>query len=262
MVALGQPPPDSRLHQGRLAESLGVSRRSIREALLRLESEGLVYTVPGRGMFVRGLTPTDISEVYQTREALEPVAVRLACERATAQDVARLHAIQGQHERAYPEDVAAVFRSNYDLHMALARPCGNELLLKFLTTIWTHVSALRTFAIYSMDAARVRGMVEEHRAIVAAYAAGDPSAVEQLMAVHIRAAHRKSLAGLAQTHGLEDTGSHARTVRSDPGRARAGRAAPRDVGDGDGSPGGPDSTGFAPHGLQGSDGRVTPGTNQ
>jgi DNA-binding GntR family transcriptional regulator len=207
MVALGQLPPDSRLHQGRLAESLGVSRTPLREALLRLEREGLVYTVPGRGMFVRGLTPTEISEVYQARAILEPVAVRLACERATAQDMVRIRAIQDQHERAYPEDVAEALRSNYDLHLALARPCGNDLVLTFLTTIWTHVSALRIFATYSMDAARVRGMVEEHRAIMAAYAAGDASAVEQLLTVHIQAAHRKLLSGLLHRHGPEEAGS-------------------------------------------------------
>ncbi len=203
MMSVGLLPPGSRLHQGRLAEQLGVSRTPIREALLRLEREGLVESSPGRGMFVRGVRPEEIREVYEVREILEPFAARLACQRATPRDLSTIEAIQRRHERSYPRDLSIAFRSNMELHMGLARPCGNQLVLRFLGSVWHHDTSARAFAFQTRDPSTVSGMVQEHREIVEAYKAGDGDAVERLLRRHIRAAYEALAAQLAAVRGAE-----------------------------------------------------------
>ncbi len=203
MMAVGLLAPDSRLHQGHLAEELGVSRTPVREALLRLEREGLVYSLPGRGMFVRGVSPGEVREVYEVREVLEPFAARLACVRANERDVAAVEAIQRRHERSYPRDLGVAFRSNMELHMGLARACGNQLVLRFLESVWHQDTSIRAFAFQTRDPATVAGMVQEHREIVEAFKAGDGDAVERLLRRHIRAAYEDLEAGLAEVRRAE-----------------------------------------------------------
>jgi DNA-binding GntR family transcriptional regulator len=189
MISMGRLPLGTKLHQNRLAEELGVSRTPIREALLRLEREGMVYTQPGRGMFVKGVQRAEIRELYEARGTVEPVVARMACGRASAKDVAAVVAIQERHEATYPTDVAQAFRSNLELHTQLVRPCGNKPLLRFLEGIWHQDAAFRIFAFYARDPEMTVGMVQEHRLIVDAFRAADGGAVEKLLERHIRAAY-------------------------------------------------------------------------
>lgn len=189
MISMGRLPPDSRLHQNRLAEELGVSRTPIREALLRLEREGLVYTQPRRGMFVKGVRRAEIRELYEARGTVEPLVARMACERASAKAVAAVEAIQRRHERTYPTAVGPAFRSNLELHTKLVQACGNQVLLRFLEGVWHQDAALRIFAFYARDQQTTTEMVSEHRQIVDAFRAADGAAVEKLLRRHIRAAY-------------------------------------------------------------------------
>jgi DNA-binding GntR family transcriptional regulator len=191
LIVTGRLAPDERLNQVKLADALGVSRTPVREALLRLEREGLVYTRGGHGMFVRAVRREDVVDIYEARLAIEPVAARLGCERATPRQVAAVERIQRAHERDYPLDVAAAFRSNRDLHMAMVAPCGNSLLLRFIENVWDHNSALRIFAFYSEAPERVADMVAEHRILVDHYAARDALGVEELIRAHIAAAREQ-----------------------------------------------------------------------
>lgn len=190
MISAGQLAPGVKLYQERLAEEFGVSRTPIREALLRLEREGLVESQPGRGMFVRGVGGSEIRELYEVREILEPFAARLSCARAGHRDVAAVEAIQRRHEGTYPRDVAVAFRSNLELHTGLARACGNQPLLRMLESIWHQDAALRIFAYYARDPQSVIGMVHEHRQIVDAFTAGDAATVEKLLRRHMQASYQ------------------------------------------------------------------------
>ena len=201
MISMGKLAPNSKLHQARLAEGLGVSRTPIREALLRLEGEGLVYMQPGRGMFVTGLQSSEVRELYEAREVLEPLAARLACERATPRDIASVQAIQSRHERTYPKDMAVAFRSNLELHTGLVRACDNQLILRFLEAIWHRDSAFRIFAFYTRDPQTVAEMVHEHHGIVDAFIARDVASVERLLRGHIQAAFEVLVKRLDEIEG-------------------------------------------------------------
>jgi len=82
--------PDERINESELAERLGASRTPLREALNRLVAEGLLVYRSRKGFFCRPLQPKLIFDLYEARLAVEKEAVRLACERATADDVAAL----------------------------------------------------------------------------------------------------------------------------------------------------------------------------
>lgn len=189
MISMGRLPPGTKLHQNGLAMELGVSRTPIREALLRLEREGMVTTQPGRGMFVKGVHRAEIRELYEARGTVEPVVARMACERATAKDVTAIESLQRRHERRYPTEIAHAFRSNLELHTLIVRPCGNQPLLRFLEGVWHQDAAFRIFAFYARDPETTSAMVREHRQIVDAFAAADAAAVEKLLRRHIRAAY-------------------------------------------------------------------------
>ena len=204
MIATGELLPDTRLFQERLAESLGVSRTPLREALLRLEREGFVYSVPGRGMFVRGLTFGQVAELYQLREILEPFAARLACEAATVDQVERIKEIQSMQEREYPKDVLTAFEGNFDLHILLTESCPNRRMYDLLRELWDHNSVLLMFGYYTHNVREVSTMVAEHREIVNAFIEGDSLAVERLLRRHIKEAERSLLSSL---HDVKNTGS-------------------------------------------------------
>jgi DNA-binding GntR family transcriptional regulator len=185
MIATSELKPGSRLLQTQLAEQLGVSRTPIREALLQLEREGLVFTVPGRGMFVKSVTPTEILEIYAVRLLLEPYAARRACERATADDVARVQALQRQLEQPQT-DMTQTLRVNAELHRALISACGNRVIIRILAGFWAQDQARRIYALQmSSNPPAVRQMEAEHAAITAAFGKRDAGRVEQLVREHI-----------------------------------------------------------------------------
>lgn len=181
MIHSGQLRPNERLHQVQLAERFGVSRTPVREALLRMEQDGLVYTVPRHGMFVRPLAQEDVRQLYELRELLEPWAARLACLRATDKDRAAIASIQAKHERRLPS-----FDSNRDFHLLLAKPCGNDMALRTLHSIWAQDSSHRVYSVYGDQPQALDQMVHEHRRIVDAFLAGEVQKVEQLVRDHIR----------------------------------------------------------------------------
>src|SRR5271170_4446212 len=110
-------PPGTELSEVALSRELSVSRGPIREAMGRLAAEGLVTVRPRRGAEVRSLTPTELIDAYQVREALEVMAVRLAVPRITKSDLARLdELVTSMAEFARNDQVAEFFAANVAFH--------------------------------------------------------------------------------------------------------------------------------------------------
>jgi DNA-binding GntR family transcriptional regulator len=190
LIVGGRVGPHERLHQTRLAEALGVSRTPVREALLRLEQEGLAYSQPGRGLFVKGVSAKDVADLYEVRLILEPQAARLACARATRRDLAELE--RALRRVAAPGmGLAAAFKTNREFHLTLVRPCGNAMLVRVLDNVWDQKAALPGFAEYAKVSELDARMRVEHGELAEAFLAGKAARVEQLVRAHIvAAAHR------------------------------------------------------------------------
>jgi DNA-binding GntR family transcriptional regulator len=130
--------PDTMLVETALASRLGVSRTPIREALRRLEQDGLIERT-SRGTRVVERTPEQILEIYELRILLEGQAARAAADRATSLDINRLRAIHEQMLAAPPEDEAARVTLNRLFHEGLWHASHNGTLVEIIDRLIAHL---------------------------------------------------------------------------------------------------------------------------
>src|SRR6266567_557207 len=186
----GRLEPGAELIEVALAEQLGVSRGPIREAIGRLAAEGLVTVRPRRGAVVRSLSKEEFLELYQVREGLEAMAVRLAVPRLTADDFATLQGlIDTMSKHAERNEVAEFFEANAAFHGHLFTASGNGKLQELYGQLLSQIGR------YRMRSLKLRGnlhrSVAEHAAILRAAKRGDTDRAAHLMAEHVRVPQRR-----------------------------------------------------------------------
>lgn len=190
-IVSGELAPGETLSEVALAERLSVSRTPIREALRRLEQDGLVRRA-GRRLVVRRRTPEEVAEMYEVREVLEACAARAAARRATGLDVARIEAAEERLRAGVAEDVSPVgmARLTHEFHREIWVGAHNEALLETLDRLATTMFGNPGTAI--MREARA-DMLAEHRSLVEAIRAHDPQAAWDVATAHQAAARRREL---------------------------------------------------------------------
>lgn len=186
-IDAGELPPGSRLLESQLAERLGISRTPVREALRRLEAQGLVTHEPHRGVIVAELNYDQLGELYAVREVLEGTAARLAARHASPEEVEMLREMAESHA-ALVENADALAEANKRFHRQVYRSCHNRYLNSMLENMRVNLALLSgtTFTLPE----RRRATVTEHRAIVDAIAAGDEALAEQLARQHISSGYK------------------------------------------------------------------------
>jgi DNA-binding GntR family transcriptional regulator len=143
-ILVGRFVPGERLLEVELAEQMGVSGTPVREAMRRLEREGLVVLRPFRGAEVVRVPRERAEQLFQVREALESLAARLAASRVSPSDVALLRSIVEQAQVAAQNgDYPGVNTLNRRFHAELARLSGNAPLGTLLELIQDHINLLR-----------------------------------------------------------------------------------------------------------------------
>ena len=170
-------PEEPRLDERSLAEDLGISRTPVREALLRLQHEGLLRIVPRRGVFVIRKRKREIIEIVLASAALEGIAARLAAERATDQEIASVR-------EAFPEmasgptliSVEEYSEINARFHQYLVDLARSEQLSRMVESLQIHMRAIRARTMGDGD--RMHRSVGEHREIVEALENRDAQLVD------------------------------------------------------------------------------------
>ncbi len=174
---------DLRLDEKRMAAALGVSRTPVREALARLEHEGLVRIVPRRGVYVVRKSKAEIIEMITVWAALEGMAARLVCERAGQEDIGGLRALFSDFD-----DGALRFRlneysvANLRFHQRIIELAQSPLILNMANGLLMHVRAVRGHAIGEDD--RVERSIADHMHIIEALEARDADLAERLVRDH------------------------------------------------------------------------------
>ncbi len=177
--------PGEPLTEQDLSHRFGVSRTPVREALAKLERDRLVRVVPKKGAFVRTVSHDDIRELYQIREALEALAVRLAAPRLERGELGsfetRFRELKARGTRATYTEVRAL---GEEFHRYLIKHAGNARLLEVLEQIREQVRSVWTMSILAPR--RVQGLVHEHLSIIDALKGADGKRAERLMVAHVR----------------------------------------------------------------------------
>ena len=188
-ILSGRLPAGSTLRQEELAERFEVSRMPVREALKRLEAEGLVEVLPSRRVRVAALSRAEIEDVYDMRAALEPLAVSLAVPRL---DRAHLRDAAYALEAAEDEDDAETFGvRNAAFHLALMNPCERPRLLSSIAALLDVSDRYQRAAL--RDAEHTALVREEHRRLLDAARRGDAGGAAALAEAHVRGAGARLL---------------------------------------------------------------------
>ncbi|WP_432510627.1 FadR/GntR family transcriptional regulator [Kineococcus sp. SYSU DK001] len=201
LLSSGQFAPGSRLPPERqLAETLGVGRSAVREALAALDVLGIVTVRPGSGTYLRDsmseLLPTTLSwglmlsarhtsQLSEVRSALEVHAAALAAERIGDEDVRALRESLAQMEASL-DDLPAFIEADAHFHVTLARTSGNDVLADLLQTTRSLLRLWVDRGLRRREQAEVA--CREHRAVLDAVAARDPQAAQAAMRTHMATA--------------------------------------------------------------------------
>jgi len=191
--------PGQRLIEAELMAELDVGRSTIREAFLRLESDGLVELRHQRGAMVRRLSRRDMAELFEIRERLEGLGAALCASRASGQSQIRAQLRQARRHWSEMETQGNALRhmqDNVDFHRDLIEMSGNARLLRTLAPM--QIPGYRMQFIQLMDDRHCAISATEHVAIIDAMLAGDATEAERLMRHHVRRAGElaQSISGL------------------------------------------------------------------
>ena len=174
---------EPRLDERQLSEDLGVSRTPVREALARLEQEGLVRIAPRRGVFVARKTKLEILEMITVWAALESMAARLITLNATDDEIASLRelfaTVEGDQLRANIDEYSGL---NIRFHQAILRLSKSALLVMMTETLFIHMRSIRMRTIGEDD--RARRSIIDHINIIEALESRDAELAERLARAH------------------------------------------------------------------------------
>jgi len=183
------------LREAELAKQLGLSRTPVREALGRLESDGLVTNDSGRGLMVAELDHSMVNELYFMREVLECAAARLAARHASDVEIATLREI-ADRDAALLGHAQQLAANNRFFHDMLYRCAHNRYLLKNLNALHESLALLGPTTL--LTPGRPESSARQHQALVEALEQRDPERAEQVIREHIREAHKLRLARMLQ----------------------------------------------------------------
>jgi DNA-binding GntR family transcriptional regulator len=180
----GDYQPGDRIVQDQLAQKYGGSRIPVREALRALESEGLVRLVANTGAWVASLTMAECSEVYQTRERLEPLLLRYSAETLTGDKLVELEQMAVQMENS--SDIEEFLELDRDFHLKMYQGASTLILQELVTRLWNTTQPYRRAYTKLVGADNRRIFHSEHHMMVTALRDGDLELAEQVLGMHIR----------------------------------------------------------------------------
>lgn len=179
------PPGEQRL-EAELAVQLGLSRTPVREAMLRLQQDGLVRVTPRHGMRVQPISTADMRDIYDVLESLEPTAAELLARRRLSDLALRplAEACDAMEAAIAVEDRTGWARADEAFHLGLAESCGNRRLSAMVMQVWDQSHRARMFTL-NMRPLPARSTAE-HRATLVAIRAGDADGARELYRQHRR----------------------------------------------------------------------------
>lgn len=183
-ILLGELKPGERLMEIHLAERLGVSRTPIRDAIRKLELEGLVTMIPRKGAEVAQITEKSMNDVLEVRRALDALCVELACDRITAEELETLRLACESFEAAVrTADAKEIAYADVALHDIIVKATGNQRLIQLVNNLSEQMYRYRFE--YIKDTSQHETLVEEHRIIYQSIVNKDKKTAAEAARTHI-----------------------------------------------------------------------------
>lgn len=189
--------PEDRLVQEKLAAELEISRTPVREALLRLEKEGVLRVAPSGGFRLSKISEEETRDLYQARIGIEGQAARLLATRADVGVLDRLRHQIANSEALTDPTTYDYFVANRTIHRALVEAARNRFLLDMFDMIWGRAMAFHLFA--AIENTAIEDSLGDHLALVEAVASADPARAFEAFARHIDAGFTLHLDGIRRS---------------------------------------------------------------
>jgi DNA-binding GntR family transcriptional regulator len=188
-IVSGRLRPNERLVESDIAQRMKISRTPVREAFKLLEMQGYLSRLPNGGLIVTDHSPSQIRNLYEIREALETMALKLACQRATEREIEQAKEL---HERMLEaiqkRNINQFIELNSSFHNQLLSACGNEQLWSLLRTFRDQYFDRRLVRVF--NASDWRNMPKQHQKLLDAVCQRNPQLAERAVCEHITTALR------------------------------------------------------------------------
>lgn len=183
-ILTGELKPGERLMEIHLANKLGVSRTPIREAIRKLELEGLVTMIPRKGAEVAQITVKSLQDVLEVRKALDVLAIELACDRITEEEIEALRRASIHFEQMVKtKEATKIARADVELHDIITKSARNDKLVQMLNKLAEQMYRYRFEHI--KDPASHERLIKEHHKILESLENRDKSTAAQAAKEHI-----------------------------------------------------------------------------
>lgn len=196
-ILKGELKPGERLMEIALADKLGVSRTPIREAIRKLELEGLVVMAPRKGAKVASITERDLNDVLEVRKGMEVLAISLACKRITGEELEKLETIEQSFQKLIESgNLTELAEMDVKFHDTIYQATNNQRLVQLLNNLREQMYRYRME--YLKDIAVRRTLAEEHKAICRALRERDEQQAEEYVSIHIDNQQKAIIRSLSQ----------------------------------------------------------------
>lgn len=192
--------PSERIVQEKLAEQLQVSRTPIREALFRLEQEGILVANVRGGFTIRTADPTEVIEIYEARKAIEGHCAAMLARHPNELIISKIQKVIETIEAAKYETIPQYYAANREIHRAFVVATGNKYLLEMFDGMWNRSLSFGVFRLMGPD--RLPLTLTGHLPLLDAITANDPDRAHRAMCIHITQGQQLQLAALPKREAL------------------------------------------------------------
>jgi DNA-binding GntR family transcriptional regulator len=194
-IIIGELKPGERLMEVQLSEKMGVSRTPVREAIRKLELEGLVIMLPRKGAHVADLSAKDIMDVLEIRATLEGLASALAAARITEEELAELKHVQTQFAGYIEKDnLQGSIKKDVEFHDIIYKASRNDKLLQVSSNLWEKVQRYRVA--YLKDGSTLGELINEHNEIIEAISSRNTELARICAQKHVKLQEEKIIAAI------------------------------------------------------------------
>lgn len=180
--------PGTLLNETMLANELGFSRTPVREAVSRLENDGLVTIMPKKGIYVSEISISDVHQIFQTRLEIEPLTIRMACDHLPEE---ALLAFREKFAEKEPADIKNSFRLDAAMHLFIIEHCGSRYIIEMMKKLFEDNH--RVIIASKQNQVHIHDARLEHLEILDSLLQRDSQKAQGLMRTHIEACRKAAL---------------------------------------------------------------------